>query len=101
MPDGDVHVKHHPSSCDPVESQPAMDSLTTDDHHLDRQAHLDIAIEEGASASQQSLKHPPPAITPLGEPLTLAQTGAPLAANSRPDISPQLLPLRSIVILRI
>lgn len=78
-----------------------MNSLVTGDHHLDRQGCLDIALEEGAAASQQSLKHPPPAITPLGEPLTLAQTGAPLAVNSRPDISPQLLPLRSIVILRI
>lgn len=78
-----------------------MNSLVAGDHHLDRQGCLDIALEEGASASQQSLKHPPPAITPMGEPLSLAHTGAPLAANSRPDISPQLLPLRSIVILRI
>lgn len=102
MPDGDVHVKEHHSPCNPAESQAVTDCLTSDTCHLDSQAHLDIAIEEGASARQQkNLIHTPPAITPLGEPITLAHTEAPRSPISQADISPQLLPLRSVVILRI
>lgn len=103
MPDGDVHPKQDHAPCDLSDSQSTAVSSLLDGHHLDGQDHLDITIEEGALARHQksAVHYPTPVAISVTSAVTLPQPEVPSLRHPKFDISPQLLPLRSIDILRI
>jgi hypothetical protein len=102
-PDGDMHIKQNPSSCYIAGSCHATaDTLALNHKWIKKQGHcLDVFLGGDVSDhhSRYIVKLPFPIIAPLRPPSSLALTDKKTFYTTRAITPPQLLSLRSVILL--